>query len=151
MITIYTTSSCSSCRKAKKWMDEHDIAYKEVNIFVKELSTEELSYILQRTENGTDDIVSKRSKVIMEGNVDIDSMTMEELLNFLVKHPSAIRRPILIDERHFQVGYNDDEIRAFIPKELRDINCETCECFEDCVHRVDHCCGDEKYESKDNI
>ncbi len=127
MITIYTTSSCSSCRRAKKWMDEHKIEYREVNLFVKELTLEELSYILQRTENGTDDIISKRSKVIMEGKHDIDSMTLKELLKFLQDNPSAIRRPIIIDERHFQVGYNGDEIRAFIPKELRDMSCDNCE------------------------
>lgn len=129
MITIYTTSSCSSCRRAKKWMEEHNIEYREVNLFVKELTTEELSYILQRTDNGTDDIISKRSKVIMEGNHDIDAMTVSELLNFLKENPSAMRRPIIIDERHFQVGYNDDEIRAFIPKELRDMSCDTCDMF----------------------
>ncbi len=127
MITIYTTSSCSSCRRAKKWMEEHNIAYREVNLFVKELTLDELSYLLQRTDNGTDDIISKRSKIIMEGKYDIDSMTLQELLKFLQDNPSAIRRPIIIDERHFQVGYNGDEIRAFIPKELRDMSCEGCE------------------------
>ncbi len=127
MITIYTTSSCSSCRRAKKWMEEHKIEYREVNLFVKELTIDELSYILQRTDNGTDDIISKRSKVIMEGNYDIDSMTLRELLKFLQENPSALRRPILIDERHFQVGYNGDEIRAFIPRELRELSCDNCE------------------------
>lgn len=135
MITLYTTSSCSSCRKAKKWLDEQGIEYKEINIFVKQLTVKELSYILQRTENGTDDIISKRSKVIMEGKHDIDSMTIDELLQFLVNNPSAIRRPIIIDERHFQVGYNDDEIRVFIPRELRDLNCDTCEFFDTCEQR----------------
>ncbi len=137
MITIYTTSSCSSCRKAKKWMDEQGIEYKEVNLFVKKLTIEELRYILQRTENGTEDIISKRSKVIMEGNHDIDNMTMGELLEFLIANPSALRRPILIDDRHFQIGYNDDEIRAFIPRELRNMNCDTCDRFDTCMHRAE--------------
>lgn len=132
MITIYTTSSCSSCRKAKKWLSDHEIPYNEVNLFVKELSVDELAYILQRTENGTEDIISKKSKVISSGEYDVDSMTLNELYEFLIEHPSALRRPILIDDRHFQVGYNGDEIRAFIPRELRNISCDTCDEYENC-------------------
>lgn len=132
MITIYTTSSCSSCRKAKKWFDDHNIEYKEVNIFVKNLSHDELTDMLMRTENGAEDIVSKRSKVIMEQNIDVDSLTVSQLVDFLIENPSAMRRPIIIDERHFQVGYNDDEIRAFIPRELRDMSCEFCDVSDEC-------------------
>ncbi len=135
MITIYTTSSCSSCRKAKKWMDEFKIPYKEVNLFVRHLSREELMDILQRTENGMEDIVSTRSNVIQNGKINFDALTMNEAIEFLLENPSAIRRPIIIDDRHFQVGYNEDEIRAFIPKELRDICCDICDERGDCpVH-----------------
>ena len=33
MIQIYTTPSCASCRKAKKWFDQYNIPYSEKNIF----------------------------------------------------------------------------------------------------------------------
>ncbi len=132
MVTIYTTSSCSSCRKAKKWFEEHNIEYKEINLFVKDISKTELLEILQRTELGTDEIVSKRSKIISENKIDVSKMTMNELVDFLIENPSTIKRPIIIDERHFQVGYNNVEIRAFIPKELRDMNCHDCFNFDDC-------------------
>ncbi len=128
MLTIYTTPSCSSCRKAKKWLDAQNIEYKEVNIFVKDLTEAELRDLLMRTENGADDIVSKRSKVIKEGNIDIDEMSVSELLTFLKENPSAIRRPIIINEKLFQVGFNDDEITAFIPEEKRqEFICRECD------------------------
>ena len=69
---------------------------------------------MERSENGTDDIISKRSKVIKEGNVDLESMTVNELIQFIQDHPSVLKRPIIMDERRFQVGYNSEEIRAFI-------------------------------------
>lgn len=150
MIKIYTTSSCSSCRKAKKWMEDYQIPYKEINLFVKHLEREDLMKILMRTENGLDDIVSKRSKVISEGKVDLDSLTINEAVDFLLENPSALKRPIIIDERHFQIGYNEDEIRAFIPKELR--NRECCDCCldkDDCpVHKIK---GEYNNESANNI
>jgi regulatory protein spx len=138
MLTIYTTPSCSSCRKAKKWLDSQDIEYKEINIFVKDLTEAELRDLLMRTENGADDIVSKRSKVIKEGNIDIDEMSVSELLSFLKNNPSAIRRPIITNEKLFQVGFNDDEITAFIPEEKREqFICQEC---KSCPERGDCDC-----------
>lgn len=36
----------------------------------------------------------------------------------------------MIDERRFQVGYNAEEIRAFIPRELRKL--AECQKFDNC-------------------
>ncbi|MGL4624796.1 MAG: transcriptional regulator Spx [Culicoidibacterales bacterium] len=134
MITIYTTPSCSSCRKAKKWLEEYGLQYREKNLFVTPLTADELRYILERTENGTEDIISRRSKVIMEGDIDIDSMSLNNLIEFVQTNPSVLRRPIIIDDKRLQVGYNDDEIRTFVPRELRDlcVSCESCEKYPTC-------------------
>lgn len=35
MVTLFTSPSCTSCRKAKAWLQEHDIPYTERNIFQK--------------------------------------------------------------------------------------------------------------------
>ena len=43
MIQIYTTPSCSSCRKAKKWFEEHRIEYREKNIFNIKLAKDDIS------------------------------------------------------------------------------------------------------------
>lgn len=119
MIRIYTAPSCASCRKVKAWLKDHNIPFVEKNIFSTLLRKAELQELLERSENGTDDIISKRSKIIKENKVDIDSMKMNDLIHFIQENPSILKRPIIIDERRFQVGYNAEEIRVFIPKELR--------------------------------
>ena len=119
MIRIYTAPSCASCRKVKAWLKEHHIPYIEKNIFSTLLRESELKELLERSENGTDDIISKRSKIIKENKVDLDDLSVNELIHFIQKNPSVLKRPIIIDERRFQVGYNAEEIRAFIPRELR--------------------------------
>ena len=82
--------------------------------------------LLERSENGTDDIISKRSKIIKENQVDVEDMSIKELIHFIQDNPSILKRPIIIDERRFQVGYNAEEIRAFIPRELRKLQeCDT--------------------------
>lgn len=136
MITIYTTPSCSSCRKAKKWFDDHRIEYREKNIFNIKLTRDDIVMMLKNTDNGFDDIISTRSKVFQEQNLDIEDMTMSGLTNFIISNPSVLRRPIIIEEKKMQVGYNEDEIRTFIPRRLREIiMCTTCDKGNDCDYK----------------
>ena len=146
MIRIYTAPSCASCRKVKAWLKEHQIPYVEKNIFSTLLRETELKELLERSENGTDDIISKRSKIIKENKIDIDEMSINELIHFIQKNPSILKRPIIIDERRFQVGYNAEEISAFIPRELRRLqecsNSDFCPQFTDIKEQYyqDHQC-----------
>lgn len=127
MIIIYTTPSCSSCRKAKKWLDNHMIKYVERNLFTQSLTEEDINYMLVNAENGFDDIISTRSKVFKEQNLDIEDMLISELKRFIIKNPSVLKRPIIVDDTRLQVGYNEEEIRVFIPRRLRDLIMQTSE------------------------
>ncbi|AST90610.1 transcriptional regulator SpxA [Sutcliffiella cohnii] len=119
MVTLYTSPSCTSCRKAKAWLEEHDIPFKERNIFSEPLSLQEIKEILRMTEEGTDEIISTRSKVFQKLNINVESMPLQELYSVVQEHPGLLRRPIIIDEKRLQVGYNEDEIRRFLPRKVR--------------------------------
>lgn len=119
MVTLYTSPSCTSCRKARAWLENHEIPYKERNIFSEPLSLDEIKEILRMTEDGTDEIISTRSKTFQKLNVDLDSLPLQELFELIQKNPGLLRRPIIIDEKRLQVGYNEDEIRRFLPRKVR--------------------------------
>lgn len=119
MVTLYTSPSCTSCRKAKSWLEEHDIAYTERNIFSEPLSIEEIKEILRMTEDGTDEIISTRSKTFQKLDVNLDTMPLQDLFELIKANPGLLRRPIIIDEKRLQVGYNEDEIRRFLPRRVR--------------------------------
>ena len=65
------------------------------------------------------DILSTRSKAFQELNIDLDEISMNELIDLIEKNPSLLRRPIILDDRRMQVGYNEDEIRRFLPRSVR--------------------------------
>ncbi|TDM13336.1 MULTISPECIES: transcriptional regulator SpxA [Macrococcus] len=119
MVTLFTSPSCTSCRKAKAWLQEHDIPYTERNIFSENLSIDEIKAILRMTEDGTDEIISTRSKTFQKLNVDIDALPLQELYQIIQDNPGLLRRPIILDEKRLQVGYNEDEIRRFLPRKVR--------------------------------
>ena len=138
MIRIYVSPSCSSCRKVIKWFEEQKIPFVQINIFSRPLTEDELKDMLMKSENGTEDIISTRSKIVKESNVDIDSMTVKELLKFIQQNPSVLKRPIIVDDRKIRVGYNSDEIRVFIPhaRRLAEWACRHTECptYQDCEY-----------------
>ncbi len=119
MINLYVSSSCTSCRKARAWLKKHDIPFKERNIFSEPLTKEDIVNILRLTENGTEEIISTRSKAFQELHVNLDDLSIDQLLDLVEKNPSLLRRPIIMDDRQLQVGYNDDEIRRFLPRKVR--------------------------------
>lgn len=129
MIKIYVSPSCSSCKKVKKWFTDQKIPFEEKNIFSSNLKEDELRDILTKTETGADEIISKRSKVIKENHINVDDMTISEMITFIRKNPSVLKRPIMVDDHRIQVGYNKEEITTFIPKARRfqEIYCDTCE------------------------
>ncbi|OUK25203.1 glutaredoxin domain-containing protein, partial [Enterococcus faecium] len=45
MLTLYTSPSCTSCRKARAWLQEHQIPFVERNIFSEPLNSSELKAI----------------------------------------------------------------------------------------------------------
>lgn len=119
MVTLYTSPSCTSCRKAKSWLDEHEIPYSERNIFAEPLTIDEIKEILRMTEDGTDEIISTRSKTFQKLDVNVESMPLQDLFELIKDNPGLLRRPIILDEKRLQVGYNEDEIRRFLPRKVR--------------------------------
>lgn len=124
MIRVYTAPGSRSGRLVVRWLKENNLSFIEKNIFSSDLHINEIREILERCENGTDDIISKNSKIIKAYKIDFNNMKMEDLINFIKNNPSILKRPIIMDEHHFLVGYNVEEIRIFIPRSQRRKNSE---------------------------
>ena len=119
MVTLYTSPSCTSCRKARAWLEENAIPYTERNVFKEPLSRDEIKNILRMTEDGTEEIISTRSKLFAELDVKLDDLSLSQLIEMIQQQPALLKRPLMIDEKSMQVGYNEDEIRRFLPHEVR--------------------------------
>ena len=143
MIKIYTSPSCSSCRKVKKWFDEQKIEYIERSIFSPSFNEKDIYEILEKSENGTEDIISLKSKVIKENKIDLDKLSTSQIVKFILDNPTVLKRPIIVDDSKIQIGYNSEEIRVFIPEEVRRLArlaCakDLCKKYDDCEHKKDY-------------
>ena len=121
MIKIYTISSCTSCKKAKTWLNKHQLPYKEQNLGKEPLTREEILDILSKTENGIESIVSSKNRYAKALKFDINDLSVSEAITAIQKNPKILKSPILIDDKRLQVGYKEDDIRAFLPRSIRNV------------------------------
>ncbi|MCL3855745.1 Spx/MgsR family RNA polymerase-binding regulatory protein [Lactiplantibacillus plantarum] len=118
-VNLYYSTSSKSSRSARAWLVENSIPFNERDIIANPLDRDELKQILRLTENGFEDIVSTRSKAFKALHIDLSDLGFNQLLDLLVEKPQLLKRPIIYDGRRLQIGYNEEDIRAFLPRSVR--------------------------------
>ena len=121
MIKIYTVSSCKKKKKAKNWLNAHQLSYNEHNLGKEAITKEEILNILTKTENGIASIVSSKNRYAKSLDFDIEELSVNEVIDLITSNPRILKSPILIDEKRLQVGYKEDDIRAFLPRSVRNV------------------------------
>jgi transcriptional regulator, Spx/MgsR family len=124
MLTFYTAPSCTSCKKAKVWLVKHDIEFYERNIISKPLTEGEIRHILTMSDEGIEGLISTRNRYVKLLNIDFDDLTFSEVVKIISENPQILRRPILMDDKRLHIGYNEEEIRIFLPRIFRSIENE---------------------------
>ncbi|GAA0497015.1 transcriptional regulator Spx [Salinibacillus aidingensis] len=117
-VTIYGIG-CKSTRKARKWLEQNEIAFVERNILHKPLTVSEIHNILRMSEDGTDGIMATRSKAYKDLNLNLDELSLQELIELIHRQPKLLKSPIIVDEKRLQAGYSDEGIRQFLPRNSR--------------------------------
>jgi regulatory protein spx len=116
VIQLYSFSSCTSCRKARDILTEHQIPFKERNMSTEPLVEEEILNLLSYTTNGTTDITSKRSQDVKELDIDMDDLSLKSWVELVHQNPGILRRPLLLTADQLIVGFNKEEYNGLIKK-----------------------------------
>lgn len=102
---------CSTCQKAKKWLDEHNLEYTERHIVGDNPSYEELkawhekSGLALKKFFNTSGLLYKE----MELKSKLPSMSEEEQLKLLATNGMLVKRPIVVDGEKVLVGFKESE------------------------------------------
>lgn len=100
---------CSTCRKAKKWLDEHQIAYTDRHIVEENPTMEELkawqaaSGLPVRKFFNTSGMLYKE-KHLKEKLAD---MSEEEQLQLLSTNGMLVKRPLVVNGDQILVGFKE--------------------------------------------
>ena len=123
MIKLFSSTNCSSSKKMKQWLITNKLEFEEISILENTLLKKDILRILSLTETGVEEIISKRSSAYKKLSkiIDFDALTLNSLVELIVQNPKLLRRPLVVDEHRLQVGYNEDDIRKFLPRKVRQL------------------------------
>ena len=103
--TFYTWRKCSTCRDAKKALDNSGVEVEERDFFENAMSQDELRGLVDAI--GTDNLFSWRSPSAKQYRERRATVTEDELIEAMLNEPRLIRRPIVIsDHAEPIVGFN---------------------------------------------
>lgn len=101
---------CSTCRKARKWLEEHQVDFEERHIVDQKPTFEELKLWIDRSGLpvikffNTSGLVYKALQL----KEKLPAMSEEEKIRLLSSDGKLIKRPLLIGDEEVCVGFNTE-------------------------------------------
>lgn len=102
---------CSTCQKAKKWLDEHKVKYEDRHIKENNPTVEELKVWYQRSGQALKKFFNTSGMVYrsLELKDKLPGMSEEEQLALLATDGMLVKRPLLILEDKVLIGFKEKE------------------------------------------
>lgn len=100
---------CTTCKRAKKWLDEHQISYEERDIKENNLSLEELKEWYQRSGLPLKRFFNTSGMLYKEMKLKdkLPEMSEDEQLALLASDGMLVKRPIVVTEDQVLVGFKE--------------------------------------------
>ncbi len=107
MLTIYGIPNCDTCRRARRWLEKSSVEHQ-----FHDLRTDGLCRnVLTRWTGvvGWQKLLNTRSTtwrgIPQDKRQDMDE---EQALELMLKHPTLIKRPLLVNGNRILVGFSDE-------------------------------------------
>lgn len=109
MILFYGYDKCSTCRKAKAWLDARKIAVKKYDITQTPPSKTILETILKSGNYPLGALFNRSGQLYrqMQLKNKLEAMSPAEMLDLLSKHGKLVKRPVITDGRRHTVGFDE--------------------------------------------
>ena len=114
---LFEYAACSTCRKAKKWLDAHGVRYKSVPIVESPPTLTELTSLVKQsglpvrkwfnTSGQSYRALSQRL-----GKDGVAALADVEKLRLLAADGKMIKRPVLVTRSRVLVGFDESAYRA---------------------------------------
>lgn len=102
---------CSTCQKAKKWLDENNKVYTERHIVEDRPSYDELKEWYQKSGLPLKKFFNTSGLLYKEMNLKdkLPAMSEEEQLKLLATNGMLVKRPLIVSEDAVLVGFREAE------------------------------------------
>ena len=102
---------CSTCKKAKKWLENNKVDFIDRHIVEDNPSKEELTEWIKRSNLDIRKFFNTSG--LLYKNMDLknklDNMSYDEKIELLSSNGMLIKRPLVINDNFILVGFREDE------------------------------------------
>jgi len=94
-ITVYEKPTCTTCREVHHALEESRVDFGAVNYYVTPLSKTKIKELLRKMGMKAEELLRKKEPIYKELKLDEKKLSEEEIIDWMVKHPDLIQRPIV--------------------------------------------------------
>ena len=111
MIKFICYPKCTTCQKAKKWLEDNDIQYEQRDIKLDNPTFDELNSWYKRSGQHLKKFFNTSGLLYksMELKDKLPAMTEREMLTLLATDGMLVKRPILIGDDFVLLGFKESE------------------------------------------
>lgn len=102
---------CSTCKKAKKFLDDNNIKYTDRNIVTDNPTKEELEKFLKISGKDVKSFFNTSGNLYKELHLKykLPNMTLDEKLDLLSSNGMLVKRPVLVGDNFVLNGFKEAE------------------------------------------
>ena len=102
---------CSTCKKAKKFLEDNNITYNDRNIKEDNPSKKELKDFINKSNKDINKFFNTSGMLYRENDLKnkIKTMSFEEKIELLSTDGMLVKRPILVTDKKVLIGFNEEE------------------------------------------
>ena len=102
---------CSTCRKAKKYLEEHQVTFEDRHIVENNPTAEELQEWIRRSGLPVKRFFNTSGKMYkeMELKNKLPKMSEEEQITLLANDGMLVKRPLLVEDDRVLIGFKEAE------------------------------------------
>lgn len=103
---------CTTCKKAKKWLNEHNVEYEDRHIAEKNPTYEELCEWIKKSDLPLKKFFNTSGTLYKEMNLSqkLKDLSEEEQLKILSTNGMLVKRPIVVGDDFVLVGFKDENL-----------------------------------------
>lgn len=105
---------CTTCQKAKKWLDDNQIAYQGRHIVENNPTKEELRDWILLSQLPIKKFFNTSGVLYKQMNLKdkLDNLSEEEQLDLLATHGMLVKRPLVVNKDMVLVGFKEKQWEA---------------------------------------
>jgi Spx/MgsR family transcriptional regulator len=103
--------TCSTCRKARRFMEKRGYRLHYRDLVKERLSPSELEKLIGNHDH--EDFLNPRSEVFRKKKMKDNPPSRREAIGLMAKNPDLIRRPVIVAGGRVVVGYDENGMIRF--------------------------------------